>query len=123
MGMDLEEDVGNIEDIGNDEGFKQYMYKEYLKSKNIKKAKEDIVIMLSTMKKLSGEQARAKYGKPEQVFAKLQWELYKAKNSIIDCDKCKTYHEEDGDCIKLKRKNEGGKSISTKSYSGVLTKG
>lgn len=93
-----------LEEMMKDENFLKYLYRDFKRQKKIKECKDKINIMMNDMKVLSKELFIKKYGSPQQTFAKLKWELYKAKNDLIDCDKCKTYHKDDGECVELKRR-------------------
>ena len=92
-----------IEEMRKDDDFIKYMYKDYMKSKIIKDIRYDIALMMDDMKSMPNEDFIKKYEHPQRKFANMKWALYKAKNDLIDCKKCKTYHKKDGECIQLKR--------------------
>ena len=105
--VSLEQLEVEMDEIVEDKEVLEFMRGEYLKKKRITKVQKDIANMLSDMKTMSGDECRTKWGKPEQVFAKLQFELIKAKKDLFDCDECKGLHKV-GDC-------EGTKQTSVKS--------
>lgn len=94
----------SIEDMMKDENFIKYLYRDFKKQANIKSCRDNIENMMSDMKKLPEKVFISKYGRPQRIFAKMKWKLYKVKNDIIDCDKCMTYHRYNAECIELKRR-------------------
>ena len=74
------------------------MWKQYRKEQNIHKAQEDIDNMINEMKTMTSKQMEDKWKNPSATFARLQWELHKAKHDILQCKKCRRHYKEGFSC-------------------------
>ena len=78
--------------------FIKYIWKKYRKEQIITKAQKDINNMIIEMKTMTSKQMEDKWKNPSAVFTRLQWELMKAKNDIIQCKKCRKHYKEGFGC-------------------------
>ena len=78
--------------------FIRHLWKQYRKEQKIHKAQEDLDNMIVDMKTMTSKQMEDKWKNPTAVFARLQWEIHKAKNDILQCKKCRKHYKEGFSC-------------------------
>ena len=78
--------------------FIKHLWKQYRKELNVHTAQCNLDNMITEMKTMTSKEMEDKWKNPSATFARLQWELSKAKNDIIQCKKCRKHYKEGFSC-------------------------
>jgi hypothetical protein len=69
-------------------GFIKYIWENYRKHAELQKLQHRADEMVSDIKKLGKDKLIEKYGNPSAAWARLKWDIYRAKHGIPKNRKC-----------------------------------